>query len=429
MILTDKQQAAVDMVKASPISILTGGPGTGKTTACKAILAWAAEKRLAVSCCAPSGKAAKRMTEATGHQASTIHSLLGAQMFNGHFTYSYDEYHELECDLLIVDETSMVSNDLMADLLRAVNLNTRVLLVGDQDQLPSVGAGAVLRDLLTYDQIPHVELDLPQRNTGDIVAACHRIKRGRSYSFSDSIDLENGKNLLHFEIDDPEEILNAIVTIVADRLPLRGFDPVWDVQVISPTNEKGRLSCMDINLALQQRLNPNAQKITQEDKYSFFLNDKVIQTKNKRTDVSVMVQMPWDEAPYRETRPGYIVNGDIGRVVEANPEEKQLIINFFTPDRRVKIPSAAQNELLLSYCLTCHRMQGSEAPVVIIPVHKSNSFLMDRSWIYTAISRAQTICITIGQFSVIETAIDKKTANQRITRLPQRLQKTWNPNE
>lgn len=408
IILTEKQQSAVEVVKTNPVSILTGGPGTGKTTTCKAVLRWAQDEGLSVGCCAPSGKAAKRFEEAVGFPASTIHRLLAAQMVNGSFQFAHNEEYPLRYELVIVDEASMVSNDLMADLLRAIKLGTKLLLVGDQEQLPSVGAGAVLRDLLASKKIPHVELTEIHRNAGDIVKASHRIKQGLPYAPSPQLDPANGLNLRHIERRDPAGILGTIQEIVVNRMSARGFDPIWDVQVISPTNKRTILSCKSINGMLQQLLNPNVED---QQKSPFFPGDKVIQTKNTRVQSSIEIggqEMEIDE---------YVVNGDLGQILAV---DEFLQVNFLYPDRKAKL-SKKENHLLLAYCITCHRMQGSEAPVVIIPVHKSFNFFMNRPWIYTAISRAQFLCITVGQFEAIEAAIKKSAAEMRVTRLKERM--------
>jgi exodeoxyribonuclease V alpha subunit len=308
----------------------------------------------------------------------------------------------LKDDLLIVDETSMVSNDLMARLLEAIENPTKVLMVGDQDQLPSVGEGAVLRDMLNSGKIPYTQLMNIHRNAGDIVKACHRIKHGEFYQPSPNLDLEQGFNLRHIERGSKDAIARTIEELVCERMPARGYDPIWDVQVISPVNSKTVISCDALNKTLQKRLNPAADP---ERRYS--PKDKVIRIKNSRVEAIVDDDTP----PVEE----YIVNGDLGQVAGING---CLDIDFLYPNRRVKLPTKDKN-LRLAYCITCHRMQGSEAPVVIVPVDKSFSFFMSRPWIYTAISRAQKICITVGQFEAIKTAIKRPATDERITRLVQ----------
>lgn len=408
IILTDQQKQAVEMVKDNQVSILTGGPGTGKSTSCREILDWADESGLRVSLCAPSGKAAKRMSEVTGYPASTIHKLLEAQVdrTTGNFFFARDEDMPLECDLLICDETSMVSNDLMADLLRAVNpKRTKVLFVGDQDQLPSVGAGAVLRDFLASGVIPHVELNIIHRNSGAIVQACHEIKHGRMFTPPPELDLEKGWNFRHIEVRNESKALEIIRELVVERMPLRGYNSVWDVQVLSPMNERTSTSCRGVNDVLQEALNPNPKV----EGWDFRVGDKVINIKNSAVDGI-------------NGEAEYIVNGDIGQVLDLT--EKTARIRFFDPDRETTIPKLTSN-LLLAYAITCHRFQGSETPVAIIPVFKSASFLLDRSWIYTAASRAKSLCITVGQMDAIEMAIGKESANVRLTRLKEQMWREW----
>lgn len=405
--LTEQQLSAVEMMRRNRMGILVGGPGTGKTTTVKEILSWAQDQGMLVAQAAPTGKAAKRMTEATGYEAVTIHSLLGAYMDNGQFVFAANEDNPLFADFVILDELSMVTSELMADFLRAINpQKTKLLLVGDSGQLPSVGAGAVLRDLLASGTIPHVELTTIHRNSGDIVKACHQIAKGKAYTPSKILDPENGLNLRHVEAKNPDAILSAIKTIVTERMPDRGFDPVWDCQCISPVNSKGQLSCDSINAMLQDVLNPNPDKKADPKKVEFRAKDKVIQTKNTKIKLT-------------DGESSYIVNGDIGEVRDFE-RGKSLAINFINPDRETLIPKG-KNKLLLAYCLTCHRLQGSEAPVVVIPLHKSFGYFVNRSWIYTAISRAREICITVGEFSAVEQAIRRKEATNRKTMLREKL--------
>ena len=394
--LTLEQQSAVTMVQENPVSILTGCPGVGKTYTCKAIIQKAHEADQSVSLAAPSGKAAKRLSEATGRSASTIHKLLEAQMDNGTFFFKRDEGNPLNADLIILDEVSMVSNQLMCDFLKAVECGTTVLFVGDQYQLPSVGPGAVLRDFLASGKIPHVELTEIQRNSGDIVKSCHLIKDGKFYTPSPELDLDKGMNLRHIEVKNPVQIKNIVKELVVNRLPARGYDPIWDIQVLSPTNKMSEVSCQSLNTMLQRELNPNPVV----KNIIFRVGDKVIQTKNDNIGGT------------------YVVNGDLGMILDIN--DKHMVTEFYSPKRTVEI-SKKVNDLLLAWSITGHRFQGSEAPVIIIPVHKTLRYILNRPWIYTAISRAKDLCITVGQMSAIHGAIKKEGANLRVTRLQERL--------
>ena len=408
--LTSQQQAAVEMPKTNPISILTGKPGTGKTTTVKAIIDWFEDNGFSILQCAPTGKAAKRMIESTGRPASTIHSALGATVEYGEFVFSVNEDNPWYVDLVIIDEASMITTDLFCHVLRGIDPEkTKLLLVGDTGQLPSVGAGAVLRDLIESGVIPHVELDVIHRNSGKIVEACAAIHGGKSFSKASKIDLEaeNKVNLIHIDCQEPEMIRGVITTIVTERMPLRGYDSTWDVQVISPVNSKGELSCESLNKALRSRLNNAVQGVVEEKAALKFLpGDKVINTKNMKAMVS------------KKTTEVMVVNGDIGEILMIT--DNKLVVEFYDPERVVEI-DRGKNHLLHAYCITCHRFQGSEAPVIVIPVHRSFSYFANRSWIYTAISRARDICITVGDFSAIEAMIRNIRDARRVTMLQEKI--------
>lgn len=400
--LNSEQLSALQMVVDNQVSILCGAPGVGKTYTLKAILEGI--KFGKVTLAAPTGKAAKRMSEATGRDASTIHRLLGPMPgMDGGFVFSFNDQNLLLVDFIVIDETSMVPTGLLADLLRAVGPETGILFVGDPDQLPSVGAGSCLRDMINSGCIPVTRLTEIQRNSGDIVKACHRIKDGKSYVPSPKLDPESGLNLRHIEEGSPWKIQDIVLDLVTEKMPKRGYDPLWDVQVLSAVNDRGELSCKDLNGLLKLKLNSTAPP---DEKWS--VGDKVINTKNMTVKGSYGL-------------PEYIVNGDMGTIVDT--EGKFLTVEFRDPPRTVDI-FKGENYLLHAYCITCHRMQGSEAPVIIIPIHTSFG-LIDRTWIYTAISRAKTICITVGQFEAVQRAIAKETAAKRKTYLQERIQREY----
>ena len=415
LIPTQEQIAAVDMVKKYQVSILTGGPGTGKTFTTRNIIEWAETKKMQVVQAAPTGKAAKRMQEATGRYASTIHSMLGCG-FNdeGDFVFQHNPINPINADLIILDEISMLTNDLMARVMEALDTKrTKLLLIGDENQLPSVGAGAVLRDILASGTVPHTQLTKIHRNSGAIVQACHAIKGGMLYSPARALDMEapDPVNLIHVECKTPEQAIVGVQKIVRDRMPMRGYNAVNDVQVISPVNKKGPLSCENINKILRAELNPfdnlppEIQTDIKDFKSDFWPGDKVINTQNSKAM----------KTNGRETA---IVNGDIGKVVSVSG--KRLRVLFTDPNREVFLPKKSKN-LLHAYCITCHRFQGSEAPVVVIPVHKQFNFFLSNSWIYTAISRGKDIVVTIGSFDTIEKAIRNRSPNNRHTGLKRYL--------
>lgn len=408
MPLTSEQQQALEMAQSNRISILTGAPGVGKTYTLKAILDWAQSERMYVAQASPTGKAAKQMTAATGRQATTIHRMLAPRMGNnGNFIFSMNEDNKLYEDLIVLDECSMITNSLMASVMKAIDTSkTRLLLVGDHYQLPSVGAGAILRDLIASGRIPCTELTEIQRNSGDIVKACHRIKNGKYYKPSAKLNPDAGLNLRHIEIRSFERIQDTIRQIVCGRMVERGYDPVWDVQVLSPTNTRTELSCQALNKILQGELNSSNPAI---EGTIFRVNDKVIQTKNEK------LKTPTGSEEL-------VINGDQGTILEINIKRKQIVVKFDDPKRVVTVP-LRKNKLLLAYTITVHRFQGSEAPVIVIPIHTGFNFFINRSWLYTAISRAQEICITIGQFDAVREAIKWEMVMGRKTRLKEKLAK------
>ncbi len=401
------------MMDNKRLFILHGAPGVGKTFTLRAILENAISQNMTFALAAPTGKAAKRMSESTGYPATTIHRLLEVQMsWSGKFWFYRNEDHPLNCDLVIIDEVSMVPSQLMADIMKALAMpsadenyyrkGTRLLLVGDNYQLPSVGPGAVLRDMLASGKIPAIELTEIQRNTGDIVSACHSVKDGKTYTPSAKLDISCGHNLRHLEMETPKAIISCL-RVVYDRMIDEGFDPVWDLQVLSPVNERGPLSCKALNGVLQNRLNENPVI----EKSIFRVNDKIINTRN------IEVSTP-------KRKKEMLVNGDMGTILELSDCGKYFICKFFDPERIVKI-SKTKNYLKLAYCITVHRFQGSEAPVVIIPVHSSNSFMIDRAWLYTSLSRGQKAVVTIGHMAEINRAISKTTSLNRKTFLKERI--------
>jgi exodeoxyribonuclease V alpha subunit len=403
--LAEDQKEALVQALGQKVFILTGGPGTGKTFALQRLIREFEDRDFVIELAAPTGKAARRMSEVIGREAATIHRLLGPEPTRTEeglrFAFSYGLGNPLPADLVVVDEFSMVDVSLAASLFRALAPGTRLLIVGDHYQLPSVGPGSVLRDLLAAG-VPSFELTEIKRNTGDIVRACHAIKDGRPVSPSPRLSPENGLNFRHIEESDPERLREIIRDLVVNRLPQRGYDAVWDVQVLSPMNEKTLLSCLHLNDLLQKALNPAGAPIPGT---SFRRGDKVIQRKNESIDEV------------------FVVNGDLGTVLLLDdqgqgrrPPTHKLWVEFRYPDRLAKVPPRDHN-LALAYCLTVHKMQGSEAPVVILPVHSSFGGFFNRELLYTAISRARDICLTVGQWSALEQAAQRVGNNRRITRL------------
>jgi exodeoxyribonuclease V alpha subunit len=412
--LTDQQQAAVAMVMSNKFSVITGKPGTGKTTVLVEVIARAEAAGKSITLAAPTGKAARRMQEATGMPAATIHSTLGCIFVNDEFQFIHNRENPLHTDLLIIDEASMITNSLMADLLAAVGRNTSAVFVGDQYQLPAIGPGAILRDLISSGLIPCVELDIIHRNAGSIVRACADIHSGREYAPDPEIDLgaEAPRNLIHVETMTPEQTADAIVKIMCDRMPLRGFDPGRDVQVLSPVNTRGELSCEALNLKIRARLNPEGHKRhgVAETESAFWPGDKVLNCVNKIYPCPV--GSPEDEC--------YVSNGDVGFVDMILPGTKKLQITFSDPDRTVLLP-IKNNKLLHAWAMTVHKSQGGQFPVVIFPLHSSFQYFVNRPLLYTAVSRAKTICITVGQLDSMLRMVANNKAHYRLTRLKERM--------
>jgi len=395
--LTNEQRQAAKIIEDNQISILTGAPGVGKTYLSKFTIDKAEAKGFKISLCAPSGKAARRLSQSTGRQATTIHSLLEAKMINGRFSFGRDGFNKLDATMLVIDESSMIDSSLMADLLKAVDPHTKLLFIGDYNQLPPVGMGCVFKDMIESRTIPVAELTEIQRASGEIVYACHHIKDGDLYTPSDKLDIDTGRNLIHIECSSPQNILKLVKRIVCEKMPERDYNPIWDVQVLSPTNKRTVLSCLSINQMLQSSLNGNRPN----ENSGFAVGDKVINTKNKTCNNGT-----------------YVANGDLGTILDISGSD--MTVKFYDPNRTVGMKNM-KNDLLLAYCCTAHRYQGSEIPVVVIPVHSSFNFFVNRPWIYTAISRAQEICITVGEFSAIKSAIQKEGVDRRLTRLQERL--------
>ncbi len=404
--LAPDQAHALGACVTSGVFVLTGAPGTGKTYTIKRIVDLF--PRAGVRLCAPTGKAAKRMTEMIGgsHKATTIHRLLGPEKDakTGAWKFNHNAYNKLVADLIIVDEFSMVDNWLCARLLEAIHPKTRLIIVGDHYQLPSVGPGNVLRDIIDSGAIPTVELTtIKRQNPGYIVQSCHSVKGGGNILAAGG----NGEHDLQFidvagnELDVSNRVLHYV-----EMFRRTGWDTMRQVQVITALREKTALSCKFLNERLQQLLNGGVGSPIKD--IVFRAGDKVIQTRND-----------YDND---------IVNGDIGyvrAVYGAGADRRQLrnkvVVNFENPDRRVTL-SAKANDLELAYAVTCHKYQGSEADIVIIPIHKClGNLVVQRSWLYTAISRAKRCCVLIGDRAQIERIVGRTKSQDRWTGLVEAL--------
>ena len=347
---------------------------------------------------APTGRAAKRLTETTGQEARTIHRLLEFEPAFGGF--KRDHHDPLKLDLLIVDETSMVDVTLMHHLLQAVPDSACVVLVGDVDQLPSVGPGTVLSDLIESNVIPVARLTEIFRQAGHsgIIRGAHAVNHGE---LPESASAEQPGDFYFIDAPSPSEVLEKIVTLVQQRIPARfGFDPLRDVQVLTPMN-RTELGARNLNMHLQEVLNPsrNGEEVDRPG-CKFRTGDKVMQTVNN----------------YQKE----VFNGDIGRIVSVDSEDRELKVDF--DGREVKYDFSELDELMLAYATTIHKSQGSEYPAVVIPLHTQHFIMLQRNLLYTAITRGKKLVVLVGLRRALELAVRRQNTAQRCTGLRRRLE-------
>jgi len=394
--LTGTQLRAVDLALTQKVSILTGGPGTGKTTTLKLLVDRTAAAGLKVALASPTGRAAKRLSEATGHPASTIHRLLG---YGADGTFAYDESNQLDVDLLVIDEASMLDTMLAFQLLRAVDPRSHVLLVGDANQLPSVGAGDVLRDLIHSGVVATTHLDsIFRQEAGSlIIENAHRIQRGEMPVLS-----EDGGDFFLFRTEKPDRAAELVLDLVQNRIPARfDLDPYRDIQVLAPMY-RNPAGIDHLNQLLQDAINPvnPRRKESGIPAARLRLGDKVMQLRNN----------------YQKE----VFNGDIGILEKVNRED-QLVEVRFDEERLVQYDFTELDELTLAYCISVHKSQGSEYPCVVLPVLTSQYVMLQRNLLYTAVTRARQLVVLVGTNRAVGIAIHNNRAAQRNTALKERL--------
>jgi exodeoxyribonuclease V alpha subunit len=396
LLLAETQREAVQRALSSKVLVITGGPGVGKTTLVNSILKIVIAKQVQVALCAPTGRAAKRLSESTGLEAKTIHRLLETNPRTGEFRRTED--HPLECDLLVIDEASMVDVPLMRSLLRAVPDEAALLVVGDVDQLPSVGPGQVLADIIACNLIPVVRLTEVFRQAAGsrVITNAHRINRGQMP------ELTHDKALSDFyfiEAADPEDGAAKVIAVVRDRIPKAfGLDAIRDVQVLCPMN-RGGLGARSLNIELQKALNPPGEDRVERFGWTFCPGDKVMQIEND-----------YDREVY---------NGDLGIVQRIDQEDGQLVAAF--DGRDVSYSFGELDELVLAYATTIHKSQGSEYPAVVIPLMTQHYMMLARNLLYTGVTRGKRLVVLVGQRQALAIAVRNQGARWRWSKLREHL--------
>jgi len=397
--LSADQMEALEQALNNPVSILTGGPGTGKTTCLKILIRHLEKNRIRYALASPTGRAAKRLSEATGRPASTIHRLLGYSPGKGH---QYHAKRPLKAEFLIVDEASMLDLLLTYHLVQALKPGTQVLFVGDIDQLPSVGAGDVLRDFIASKKVPVSRLTtiFRQSEGSQIISNAHRINQGQTTRFSQA----TSGDFYLFPAETASQAGDWIIDLVSSRIPERfGLDPLHDIQVLTPIY-RGEAGVDALNQSLQGKLNPTTDKKADCHVFGrvFRLGDKVMQIKNN-----------YDKD---------VFNGDIGFIAGINRIDQTLTVAY-DGDRSVEYDFTEADELVLAYAVSVHKSQGSEFPAVVMPVITQHYIMLQRNLLYTAITRAKQLCVLVGNHKAIHIAIHNNQVSKRYSYLADRIRK------
>jgi exodeoxyribonuclease V alpha subunit len=394
--LAENQKKAVREAIDKKIMVVTGGPGTGKTTIINSIIRIYGKMGQRVLLAAPTGRAAKRMTETTAHEARTIHRLLEFSPKAGGFRR--DESNPLEADLIVIDETSMVDTVLMHHLLKAVPDQATLIFVGDVDQLPSVGPGNVLRDIIDSGIIPTVKLTdiFRQARESLIVINAHRVNNGQMPVFHHQAD--QPLDFYYFEIEEPEKALEKIIELCREKIPKKfGYDPVNDIQVLTPMH-RGVVGAVNLNAELQKHLNPSEDELVRGEKV-LRVRDKVMQIRNN-----------YDKE---------VFNGDIGRITRINREDQEVIVDY--DGRMVSYEYAELDEIVTAYAVSVHKSQGSEYQAVVMPILTQHYMLLQRNLLYTGITRGKKLVVLVGTRKAIAIAVNNDKQQRRYTLLRERL--------
>ena len=422
--LSEKQKEAIRQINENNVTIITGGPGTGKTTIIKSIIEIYKQKKYKIVLCAPTGRAAKRMTETTGEEAYTLHRLLEIGKIDEESIYKKsDEYQgaPIDGDIIIVDEVSMVDMFIMSYLLDCIYKGTKLILVGDSDQLPSVGPGSVLQDLIKSEQITTVHLDkiFRQAARSKIVVNAHRVNNGEPFIKKEEKEiLEDEKDdFFYINESNQERILEQVLSLCNGRLKRFGdYDFFENIQVLSPT-KKGLLGTKELNKALQQELNPHREGEAEKNNLgaTFRIGDKVMQIKNN-------YDKQWERGTSNSYEIGNgVFNGEAGRITEINEKEKYIRVKF--DDNKTCIYEYNELEQLEhSYCITIHKAQGSEFDVIIMIIPQAAPMLLTRNLLYTGITRAKKMLIVIGNNNIVNYMIKNVDSKKRNTGLQYKLE-------
>ena len=423
ILLSEKQKEAIRAINDNNVTIITGGPGTGKTTIIKSIIEIYKQKKYKIVLCAPTGRAAKRMTETTGEEASTLHRLLEIGKVDEESLFKKDNEYQgapIDGDIIIVDEVSMVDMFIMSYLLDCIYKGTKLILVGDCDQLPSVGPGSVLKDLISSEKITTVHLDkiFRQAAKSKIIVNAHRVNSGKKFISKDDKEMEKESKQDFFFIkeNNQEKVLEQVLSLCNGRLKKFGdYDFFESIQVLSPT-KKGMLGTKEMNKALQEELNPHREGEAEKNSMGaiFRIGDRVMQIKNN-------YDIYWEKKENSEVEVGNgVFNGETGTILNINEKEKNICVKF-DDDKYVWYEFNDLEQIEHSYCITIHKAQGSEFDVVIMIVPQAAPILLTRNLLYTGLTRAKKLLIVIGNERVVDYMINNVDSKKRNTGLEFKL--------